>query len=122
MQRVIRYFGIGAGFAAVVYLIMITITSSVTTPFNTASVLIVGGVVGVGSLIFRMEINYLLALAGHFLLTVFLVWGLDIINRWSFTWKTVGTVFVIYVIIWCIIQINQSVEASKINAKLRQRK
>lgn len=122
MQKVIRYFGDGAGFAAVVYLIMITITPSVTTPFNTTSVLIVGGLIGVGSLIFRMDINRLLALGLHFLMTVFLIWGLDIINHWSFTWETLGTVLVIYIIIWCIIRINQQLEVSKINAKLRQRK
>lgn len=114
----------GVGFAATTYLIVLTIQFQKTMPTsrNTVSVLIVGGIIGLLSLIFKTDLSYLVALIIHFILTFILVLIMIWINHWSLNLTSILMIVLIYVIIWAVIRINQVNDVNKINKKLRDRK
>lgn len=123
LRDLFKRFCEGVGFAAVTYLIVITIRMQATVPTvrNTASVLIIGGLIGIATLLFHSDISYLAALAGHFLITVALVMVMLWLNHWSFDLATFVMIIVIYVIIWLIMRLNQDHDVKQINQKLRER-
>ncbi|MBB1095604.1 DUF3021 domain-containing protein [Limosilactobacillus agrestis] len=124
MQRIIRRFCMGVGFAATTYLIALTIQFQKTMPTscNTVSVLIIGGIIGLLSFIFKTDLSYLVALIIHFILTFILVLVMIWINHWSLNLTSILMIVSIYVIIWAVIRINQVNDVNKINKKLRDRK
>lgn len=124
MQRLFRRFCMGIGFAATTYLIVITmkIQPYMPTALNTVSVLVIGGIIGLLSLIFNTDLGYLNALILHFVLTVLLVLVMIAINHWHLSLATILMIIVIYLIIWGIIRVNQVNDVNKINQKLRDRK
>lgn len=123
LRDLFKRFCMGVGFAAVTYLIVITSQMQGTAPTvrNTTSVLIIGGLIGIATLLFQSDMSYLVALAGHFLITVALVMVMLWLNHWSFDWATFVMIIVIYVIIWLIMQLNQDHDVKQINQKLRER-
>lgn len=124
MTKIFRRFCIGIGFAATTYLIIITMRIQPTMPtfLNTISVLIIGGIIGQLSLIFKTDLSYLSALIIHFVLTFILVLIMIWINHWSLNLISILMIVLIYLIIWGIIRINQVNDVNKINKKLRDRK
>ena len=123
MSTLFRRFCIGVGFAAATYLIIITtrVQSTMPTPRKTWSVLIIGGLIGVASLLFELALSDLSALVGHFLLTLGLVMIMLWINHWFFDMVTFLMILVIYVIIWVIIRLTQVNDVKRINEKLHDR-
>lgn len=89
---------------------------------NTISVLIVGGLIGLLSLIFDTDLSYLAALLIHFILTVFLALIMIAINHWHINLASFFMIVLIYVIIWGITRINQDHDVRQINQRLRNRK
>lgn len=124
MKRVIHSFITGIAFGAVTYLILITmgVQPNVPSIWNTVSVLMVSGLIGVSSIIMSSEaINWTLGTIIHLLITLFLVWIMIGINRWHFTWYVFGIVLIVYVIIWSIIRIQQWSDVKKVNTILSKR-
>ncbi|MGM9892646.1 DUF3021 domain-containing protein [Limosilactobacillus sp.] len=124
MQKLFRRFCTGIGFAATTYLVMLTLQFQRTMPTmrNTTSVLIVGGLIGLLSLIFDTDLSYLAALLTHFILTVILASIMIAINHWHLNLASFLMIVLIYVIIWGITRINQDHDVRQINQKLRNRK
>ena len=89
---------------------------------NTASVLIISGLIGVASLVFELDIGYLTALLIHFVITCGLIAVMIWINHWEFTFITLIMTVIIYLIVWGLMRLNQVNDVSRINRKLRDRK
>ena len=124
MRLLFKRFCMGIGYGAVTYLIVVTlrIQSSMPSILNTASVLIISGLIGVASLVFELDIGYLTALLIHFVITCGLIAVMIWINHWEFTFITLIMTVIIYLIVWGLMRLNQVNDVSRINRKLRDRK
>lgn len=122
MRLLFKRFCIGAGYGAVTYLIVLTLQfqQSMPTVINTASVLIISGLIGIASLVFEFDIGYLTALLLHFVITCGLISLMVWINRWDFNLITLMMTIAIYLIVWGFMRLNQVNDISQINQKLRK--
>ncbi|MHC5522364.1 DUF3021 family protein [Ligilactobacillus saerimneri] len=125
LKKAIHQFIIGTGFAAVAYLCLITagIGPTTTTWFNTLSVLGLGGVIGLTSMLFIFdEYNFFFLIALHFITTVGIVRIMMLINNWKFSFETFVIIILIYIIIWVIYYIDQWTQVQRVNEALRKRR
>lgn len=122
MRLLFKRFCIGAGYGAVTYLIVLTLQfqQSMPTVINTASVLIISGLIGIASLVFEFDIGYLTALLLHFVITCGLISLMVWINHWDFNLITLMMTIAIYLIVWGFMRLNQVNDISQINQKLRK--
>lgn len=114
----------GLAIGATTYLVFITLHFQNTLPtvFNTISVMVIGGLIGIATMVFKVDINYFLASLIHFLITSILVGIMMLLNHWNIRWQSILLIILTYVIIWIIIRLQQLQDVRKINARLNQRK
>ncbi|MCD7134406.1 DUF3021 domain-containing protein [Limosilactobacillus rudii] len=114
----------GLVIGATTYLVFITFHFQNTLPtvFNTVSVMIISGLIGIATVVFKTDINYFLAILIHFLTTSVLVGIMMFLNHWQIGWQSVLLVVLTYVIVWIIMRLQQLQDVRKINARLNQRK
>lgn len=124
MRLFLKRFCAGAGYGAVAYLIVLSlrIQSTVPTMLNTASILVISGLIGIASLVFNFELGYSISLLVHFAITCGLVTVMVWINHWHFDLITLIMVIVIYLIIWGLMRLNQGNDVNRINQRLNDRK
>jgi Na+/glutamate symporter len=125
MKKVIHSFITGIAFGAVTYLVLITMGLQPYVPsvWNTFSVLLISGMIGVSSLIMDLEMfNWSVGILSHLVVTLFLVWSMMKINNWPFSWMVFAIVLIVYVIIWSVIRIQEWSDIKKVNTALNQRK
>ncbi|GAJ25730.1 hypothetical protein JCM15457_608 [Liquorilactobacillus sucicola DSM 21376 = JCM 15457] len=121
MQRIIKYILIGISFGSNIYLLMCALNARVTlSRFEIISVLLMGALIGMTSLIFETErISFLLQLVMHLLLTAFVVWGCGYLNNWPIAswgfWFLFGG---IYLAVWLVVIIQLNHDVEKINKVL----
>ncbi|KRM82892.1 hypothetical protein FC35_GL001091 [Limosilactobacillus coleohominis DSM 14060] len=84
--------------------------------------MIIGGLIGIATVVFKTDINYFLATLIHFLTTSVLVGIMMFLNNWKISWQSVLLVVLTYVIIWIIMRFQQLQDVRKINERLNQRK
>ncbi|MBB1079208.1 DUF3021 domain-containing protein [Limosilactobacillus sp. STM2_1] len=124
MKIMINRFLKGLVIGATTYLVFITFHFQNTLPtvFNTVSVMIISGLIGIATVVFKTDINYFLAILIHFLTTSVLVGIMMFLNHWQIGWQSVLLVVLTYVIVWIIMRLQQLQDVRKINARLNQRK
>lgn len=124
MKIMINRFLKGLAIGATTYLVFLTFRFQDTLPtvFNTASVMIIGGLIGITTLVFKVDINYFLATFIHFLITSLLVGIMMFLNHWAISWQSLLLVIITYIIIWIVLRFQQQQDIRKINERLNQRK
>lgn len=124
MKIVINRFLKGLVIGATTYLVFMTFHFQNTLPtvFNTVSVMVISGLIGIATVVFKTDINYFLAILIHFLTTSVLVGIMMFLNHWKISWQSVLLVVLAYVIIWIIMRLQQLQDVRKINERLNQRK
>lgn len=110
MRQMIRRFCIGVGFAATVYLLIVTfgLQEMMPTALNTFSVLITGGLIGITTVVFDVVGKTLFTgLATHFAITTVIVYMMLLVNEWQFQWQTLAMIVIIYGLVWGILWLTQ---------------
>lgn len=117
-----RFFA-GIGFAATIYLVSLALGHATKAPtlLEVFLVLFTGGLIGLCSLVFELDLSYLVALGLHFCLTVLLVSGLIWSAGWSFSYQTFGMIGAIYLGVWLFLRLTQRKELAQINQKLKEK-
>lgn len=105
MRHMMRRFCIGVGFAATIYLLIITVglQEMLPTAMNTFSILITGGCIGLTTVVFDiLDKSLLSGLVTHFAITTVLVYLMLMVNQWQFQWQTLVVITMTYAIIWVV--------------------
>lgn len=130
MKKYLSAAATGIGYGSFVYLLILSLNHSVQAPnqLNIFSILLMSAGIGIVSLVFDWEdAPYWLLLLLHFLGTFSLVVLMTVLNHWFFFVIAHFVYFFssfvcIYLFVWIIIRINQAIEVTKINRKLKKRK
>ena len=122
MKNMFTDFCVGIGFAAVTFLMIITLQTPpmVPTLSNTLSVLIVGGLIGIVSLIMDLVQQFWFALMYHFAGTILLIWGLFWFNNWTINWMTLLVFLGIYIVIWAVTYLLLSSDSARFSHRLNR--
>ena len=124
MKRILRRFLKGLAIGSTTYLVFLTIhfRPMLPTAFNTISVMVISGLIGVATFIFQTDLNYFVALIVHFIITVLLVAIMIVVNHWGITLQSLWLIVIAYVVIWIVLRLQQERDVREINAKLNKRK
>lgn len=139
MKKYLSAAATGIGYGSFVYLLILSLNHSVQAPnqlhifsilfqLNIFSILLMSAGIGIVSLIFDWEdAPYWLLLLLHFLGTFSLVVLMTVLNHLFFFviahfFYFFSSFVCIYLFVWIIIRINQAIEVTKINRKLKNRK
>ncbi|EEW53264.1 DUF3021 domain-containing protein [Limosilactobacillus antri] len=124
MKRILRRFLKGLAIGSTTYLVFLTIhfQPMLPTAFNTISVMVISGLIGVATFIFQTDLNYFVALIVHFIITVLLVAIMIVVNHWGITLQSLWLIVIAYVVIWIVLRLQQERDVREINAKLNKRK
>lgn len=122
-SKLIDYFFTGMGFGAICYICILTFLNPGIAPTvkETISILILSGIIGLLSLIFRTDLPMGLAFGIHFVITFVLFGVMSLMNHWPISVVNILIYIVLYIIIWLIVILEQKKTVNRINAKIRTR-
>ncbi|MGQ5709465.1 DUF3021 family protein [Lactobacillus sp. PSON] len=126
LQRSIRNFVTGMGFGAIIYLLILgfaynNVNISVSK-CSVLSVLIISGLIGELTWLFKLDIPFLLAMVIHAVATVSLYILMMIINHWYINMITIMIFVLSYIVIWVIEEIIRIREVNHINIQIKKRR
>lgn len=130
LRKFFSYGLIGALIGSLTYLIILLTQGTTTvTPQNIISVLVMSILIGWVSMIFEYDLNYILELIIHFVVTLTLVMAMCSYNGWlssllNGTWINLLFFVIIYILIWAGLYLNQTIDARKLTklVKIRNKK
>lgn len=114
--------GLRTGSLAYLLVLAFRIQQSPVTTINIISILIMGALIGLFTLLFEVDhFSYLLQLTIHFFLTLMVVSVMMVYNGWAF--NRARTEFwldfiVIYILIWLFVRLDIYLKTKKINEAL----
>lgn len=114
--------GLRTGSLAYLLVLAFRIQQSPVTTINIISILIMGALIGLFTLLFEVDhFSYLLQLTIHFFLTLMVVSVMMVYNGWAF--NLARTEFwldfiVIYILIWLFVRLDIYLKTKKINEAL----
>lgn len=122
-SKCLDYFVTGMGFGAICYLCILTFSYPGVAPTikGVSSVLLLSGLIGLLSMIFRTELPLLSAIIIHIIGTFILFLIMVLVNNWIMDWASIIVFILAYVIIWSVIILEQRKAINKINKKIIQR-
>ncbi|MGM9914664.1 MAG: DUF3021 family protein [Lactobacillus crispatus] len=111
-QKALDYFVKGIGFGAIIYLLILGLTSESVGNIEVSlnSILIVficSGLIGELNFLFKTDLSYFFALILHLLGTFVLFTIMMFLNHWLINWQTLLIFVIAYVIIWFVIRLTQ---------------
>ncbi|GEO59558.1 DUF3021 domain-containing protein [Companilactobacillus bobalius] len=130
IRKLFRYGLIGILIGSLTYLAILIMQGTTTvTPQNIISIWIMSLFIGWISMIFEYDLNILLEIVIHFVVTLALVIAMTSYNGWlsvlsKHSWNNLFTFVIIYLFIWLGIYLNQMVAAKKLTklVKIRNKK
>lgn len=130
LKMSLKFFFEGVEIGSAIYLIilMIGLQASSPTPLNIASIMLMGGLVGLCSWLFTFEnIRFLTAFAIHFVFTFILVMIMMAVNGWliwhspTFWLEIIIFYLIVYAIAWALVRIGSYTKLKRINDALKKR-
>lgn len=130
IRKLFRYGLIGILIGSLTYLAILIMQGTTTvTPQNIISIWIMSLFIGWISMIFEYDLNILLEIVIHFIVTLALVIAMTSYNGWlsvlsKHSWNNLFTFVIIYIFIWLGIYLNQMIDAKKLTklVKIRNKK
>ena len=125
-QKALDYFVTGMGFGAIIYLLILGLTSESVGNIEVSlnSILIVficSGLIGELNFLFKTDLSYFFALILHLLGTFVLFTIMMFLNHWLINWQTLLIFVIAYVIIWFVIRLTQEKDIRRINQQIKKR-
>lgn len=125
-QKALDYFVKGIGFGAIIYLLILGLTSESVGNIEVSlnSILIVficSGLIGELNFLFKTDLSYFFALILHLLGTFVLFIIMMFLNHWLINWQTLLIFVIAYVIIWFVIRLTQEKDIRRINQQIKKR-
>lgn len=122
--KYLDYFVTGMGFGAISYLCVLTFIYPGVAPsrLGLISVLVISGLIGVLSMIFKTDLPITLAIFIHLVGTFIAFIVMALINQWNIGVVSICLFFLIYLIIWIILIGEQKRTINQLNARIRARK
>lgn len=126
LQKNIKNFVTGMGFGAIIYLLVLgfaynNVNISVSK-HSVLSVLIISGLIGELTWIFKLDISFLLALFIHAIATISLYILMMAMNHWYINGTTIVIFFLSYIIIWVIEEVIRIEKVNRINLQIKKRR
>lgn len=127
IRKLFRYGLIGILIGSLTYLAILIMQGTTTvTPQNIISIWIMSLFIGWMSMIFEYDLNILLEIVIHFVVTLALVIAMTSYNGWlgvlsKHSWNNLFTFVIIYIFIWLGIYFNQMVAAKKLTKLVKMR-
>ncbi|MBP2057271.1 preprotein translocase subunit YajC [Lactobacillus colini] len=124
LGKYLDYFVTGMGFGAIAYLCILTFIRPNTAPTyrGVSSVLIISGLIGMLSMIFKTDLPITIALTTHLLVTFLAFVAMAMINHWRIDVASVCIFLFIYLVIWLILIIEQRRTINQLNKRIKDRK
>lgn len=114
--------GLRTGSLAYLLVLAFHIQQSPVTTINIISILIMGALIGLFTLLFEVDhFSYLLQLTIHFFLTLMVVSVMMVYNGWAFNMARTEfwlDFIVIYILIWLFVRLDIYLKTKKINEAL----
>ena len=114
--------GLRTGSLAYLLVLAFRIQQSPVTTINIISILIMGALIGLFTLLFEVDhFSYLLQLTIHFFLTLMVVSVMMVYNGWAFNMARTEfwlDFIVIYILIWLFVRLDIYLKTKKINEAL----
>ena len=114
--------GLRTGSLAYLLVLAFRIQQSPVTTINIISILIMGALIGLFTLLFEVDhFSYLLQLTIHFFLTLMVVSVMMVYNGWAFNMARTEfwlDFIVIYILIWLFVRLDIYLKTKKINESL----
>ena len=114
--------GLRTGSLAYLLVLAFRIQQSSVTTINIISILIMGALIGLFTLLFEVDhFSYLLQLTIHFFLTLMVVSVMMVYNGWAFNMARTEfwlDFIVIYILIWLFVRLDIYLKTKKINEAL----
>lgn len=121
MKNIVNRFLKGVAIGSTTYLVFLMFYYHKLV-ITVISVMVISGLIGLATFIFKTDLNYFVALVIHFLITFLLAITMILINHWDINWQLLWLIVVAYVIIWGVLRFQQHQDVKQINEKLEQRK
>lgn len=123
-SKYLNYFFTGIGFGAIAYLMILTFAEKGTAPTSMElwSIFLISGLIGLSTLIFELDIPFLIAILAHLAVTFILVAILILLNNWPITSWTLLIFAITYLLIWLVVLLGQGRLAEKIGSRFKKKK
>lgn len=123
-SKYLNYFFTGIGFGAIAYLMILTFVEEGTAPTSMElwSIFLISGLIGLSTLIFELDIPFLIAVLAHLAVTFILVAILILLNNWPITSWTLLIFAITYLLIWLVVLLGQGRLAEKIGSRFKKKK
>ena len=126
LQKSISNFVTGMGFGAIIYLLILgfaynNVNISVSK-YSVLSVLIISGLIGELTWIFKLDISFLLVIVIHAVATIGLYVLMMVMNHWYINVTTFIIFIAAYIIIWVIEEVIHIKEVNRINLQIKKRR
>ncbi|CAJ2236403.1 DUF3021 domain-containing protein [Companilactobacillus paralimentarius] len=127
IRKLFRYGLIGILIGSLTYLAILIMQGTTTvTPQNIFSIWLMSLFIGWLSMIFEYDLNILLEIVIHFVVTLALVIAMTSYNGWfgvlsKRSWNNLFMFVIIYIFIWLGIYLNQMIDAKKLTKLVKMR-
>lgn len=130
IRRIFQYFLNGLQHGSTIYLffLLFSLPSGAPTAMNVATIMVMSGLIGLLSFLFRAEWAPFWALVLiHMILTFSLVLGAMVFNAWviwhspTYWLEFIGSYLMIYLIVWGMLLVTNQVQVRMINDALKRR-
>lgn len=127
IRKLFRYGLIGILIGSLTYLAILIMQGTTTvTPQNIFSIWLMSLFIGWLSMIFEYDLNILLEIVIHFVVTLALVIAMTSYNGWlgvlsKHSWNNLFMFVIIYIFIWLGIYLNQMIDAKKLTKLVKMR-
>ncbi|MCT7704940.1 MAG: DUF3021 domain-containing protein [Lactobacillus gasseri] len=126
LQKALHYFVTGMGFGAIIYLLILGMTSNevgdIAVPINSVFIVFIcNGLIGELSFLFKTDLSYFLAFIFHLIGTFALFSIMMFLNNWLINWQTLFIFILAYAMIWLVIRLTQERDIRRINRQIKRR-
>lgn len=126
LQKALHYFVTGMGFGAIIYLLILGMTSNevgdIAVPINSVFIVFIcSGLIGELSFLFKTDLSYFLAFIFHLIGTLALFSIMMFLNNWLINWQTLFIFILAYAMIWLVIRLTQERDIRRINRQIKRR-
>ncbi|TVV15447.1 DUF3021 domain-containing protein [Lactobacillus gasseri] len=125
-QKALHYFVTGMGFGAIIYLLILGMTSNevgdIAVPINSVFIVFIcSGLIGELGFLFKTDLSYFLAFIFHLIGTLALFSIMMFLNNWLINWQTLFIFILAYAMIWLVIRLTQERDIRRINRQIKKR-
>ncbi|MGO2723289.1 MAG: DUF3021 domain-containing protein [Lactobacillus sp.] len=130
IRQIFQYFLTGLEHGSTIYLVFLLfhLPSGVPTAMNIVTMMVMSGLIGLLSFLFRAEwASFWVLVLIHMILTFSIVLGAMVVNAWvvwnspTYWLEFIGSYLIIYLIVWGMLFVTNQVQVKVINAALKKR-